>query len=103
MRNRNLTKRQDYTLQECITFILNEIETQDQAWTDFMISLTVEQIVEPVDGSWSALDTLIHTVSWIENAVRIAHLLADPSLPIPVQEWAQLVISTSTSTTSTPK
>jgi hypothetical protein len=71
------------TTQEHLPFILDEIKVQHQAWTDFMMSLTLKQIVEPVDGPWSALDTFIHTISWIENAVRIANLQADPNAPDP--------------------
>lgn len=68
-----MTKRREYTPQERIALILHEIEAQDQAWTEFMMNLTTEQTFEPADGSWSAMEVLIHTVSWIENAVRIAH------------------------------
>lgn len=78
-----MAERLDATPQECIASILQEIEVQARAWTDLIMSLTSEQIAEPVDGPWSALDTLIHTVSWIENALRIAHLQSDPNAPDP--------------------
>jgi len=73
----------DNTPPERIACILKEIEEQEQAWTDFIASISAEQAVEPVDGSWSALETFIHTASWIENALWVACLQAEPNAPDP--------------------
>lgn len=83
MNSRDSAKLLENISQERLTCILDEIEAQHQAWRDFMLSLTPKQTVEPVDGPRSALDTLIHTILWIENAVTIALLHADPNVPDP--------------------
>jgi hypothetical protein len=69
--------------QESIASILNAIKEQDQAWGEFITNLPKKLVSEPVDGSWSALYTLIHITAWIENALRVARLQADPSEPDP--------------------
>jgi hypothetical protein len=83
VRRINPDSQQGINPQERIASILNEIEEQEQAWTDLMISLTADQVNELVDGSWSALDTFIHTISWIENALKIAYLQVDLNEPDP--------------------
>jgi hypothetical protein len=83
MTTRNRVPPLDVTPQESIAIILKEIEEQEQAWNDLITSLSPDQFTKPVDNSWSALDVFIHTISWIENALRIAHLQTNAEEPDP--------------------
>jgi len=47
------------------------------------MNLTLEEVVELEDDDWLAIDTLIHTISWIEIALRIAHMQANRNEPDP--------------------
>ncbi len=69
--------------QEARTLILAEIRAQQQAWDQFLTSLTPEQAAKPVDGPWSAIDALVHINAWVENSLRVAYLQAQPNEPDP--------------------
>jgi hypothetical protein len=84
MPKRTFNKRQETpSTEESISLILVDIKTQQQAWREFLTSLSTEQATEPADGSWSAIDTLIHITAWVENGLQVAHLQARPDEPDP--------------------
>lgn len=76
-----IAREEHASADESVARILADIAAQHLAWSDFLSQLHPEQAMQPADGLWSAIDALVHATAWIENALRIARLQAEPNEP----------------------
>jgi hypothetical protein len=80
---KRLSKPLPASADEAVSLILAEIEAQGRAWTEFVRDLSTDQLMTLADGPWTVIDCLVHITAWIENALSIARLQANPDAPDP--------------------